>query len=107
MQIQLFVGNTMNLLLEGLQLEGEEGYVNDAETATVTILDRSGNEVGGEDWPVDLDYVASSNGKYKGVLSADIELVKSRGYIVEVVATKSGNKGKWRQTVTAIERPFS
>lgn len=106
MQIQLFVGNTMTVLLSGLQFEGESDYINDA-VATVSIFSSNGTGVTGETWPLTLVYVASSNGNYEAVLNEDLELAKNRSYVVEVIAEKDGNEGKWRETVVAAERRFS
>ena len=105
MQIELLVGNTMNVLLEALAYE-DGAYINDAGTATVTITDSSGEDVAGQAWPFALTYVPASNGNYTGVLSSVIQLVKGRKYTVEVTAIKDGNVGLWRQTVIAIERAF-
>lgn len=105
MHIQLFVGNTMNVLLSGLQFEGEAGYINDA-VATVSIFNSNGTEVTGETWPLALDYVAASNGDYEAVLNEDLALVKNKTYTVEVIAEKDGNEGKWRETAVATDRRF-
>lgn len=42
----------------------EPVYVNDA-TVTVTIKDSKGDLLAGESWPVELPYVAGSNGLYR------------------------------------------
>ena len=105
MQIQLLISNTMNLLLEGLAYENGS-YINDADSATVQIMDRNEVDVVGETWPLALAYVASSSGDYTAKLSSNLELVKGQKYIVEVVAIKDSNKGTWRETAVAVERGF-
>jgi len=104
--VQLLIGNTMNVLVEGLQFEGESTYINDG-AVEVTIFDSDEAEVAGETWPLELDYVSSSNGNYEGVLTADLELVRNHRYTVEITATKSGNTGKWREKAPAQDRRFS
>lgn len=101
--VQLFVDNTMNVLLEGLQLEDSLTYVNDASTATLTIYDRAGAVIE----TITLAYVASSNGNYTGVIPADTALVRNSAYDCKVTAIKDGNQGVWWDTARAIRRPFN
>ena len=105
MQIQLFIDNTMNVLLEGLAFENG-AYINDADSATVQIMDRNEVDVVGETWPLAMTYVPTSSGNYTAMLSSSLEIVKGHKYIVEVVAIKDSNKGTWRETVVGAERGF-
>lgn len=101
--VQLFVNNTLNVLLEGLQFEGEVGYVNDASTASMTIYDRAGAVVE----TITLTYVASSNGNYEGVIPAATALERNTSYDCKVLAIKDGQQGEWWETVRAVLRKFS
>lgn len=50
-------------------------FINDA-AVEVTLLDANGDEVAGQTWPVTLDYVAASDGRYVGNLSESLELTE-------------------------------
>lgn len=105
MQAKIYIGNTMVLEVSGVQFDGETEYLNDA-TVESTIKDSNGHEVDGESWPVTLDYVADSDGNYRGVLSSAMALLERKSYDVELTITKDLNVGFWKQTVKAEYRTF-
>lgn len=78
-----FVANTNVLEIVGLKDDIAETFINDA-TVTATVRDSQGDEVVGESWPLALDYVLSSDGVYRGFLSADLDLVSGRRYLAVI-----------------------
>lgn len=70
-------------------------YVNDAQVQ-VTIKDCDGVEIPGETWPVELPYVAASNGVYEKVFDPNAAIIDNKVYIIEVEATGiDGLQAKW------------
>lgn len=63
-------------------------YVNDA-IVTVTIIDSAGDELSGENWPIILPYIASSNGLYSKSFSPFQSLINNELYtvIIEVIGS--------------------
>jgi hypothetical protein len=98
----LNVGNS-NLIEIVLQDEVDASYINSA-TASITIVDTSGNSISGETWPVSLAYVASSDGLYRATLSSSIGIVSGQRYVGEITATASGNTGYWEVPILAETR---
>lgn len=98
----LFIDNDMRLTLDELR-DPDGAYINTA-TVTVTLLDFSGEEVDGETWPVSLDYVADSDGKYQGILDDAIELENGEIYTLAVDAVDGDSKGHWELAVKATTR---
>ena len=80
-------------------------YVNDA-TVTVTIKDSNGDNVAGETWPVDMDYVAASDGIYRATLAPNSNIEVDSIYTIEIDATGNGDGlvGKWEHSVKAKKR---
>ena len=68
----LYIGSS-NTLEIVLQDSADDSYVNNA-TVEGTLKDAEGDSAseisGGQSWPLALDYVAASNGLYRGVLTA-------------------------------------
>lgn len=105
MQARLYIGNTMVLEVTGVKFDGETEYLNDA-TVEATIKDSNHHEVAGQTWPLTLDYVADSDGNYKGTLSSGLELLERKSYDVELTITKDLNRGFWKEAVKAEYRTF-
>lgn len=88
-----YVGNTNVLTLTGLKSDDEGIYLNDA-TVTLTVKDTDGAAVAGESWPVTMDYVASSNGNYRAVISAEAEFVAKAKYTAVIDVDASDVNGE-------------
>lgn len=104
--INLYAGNnTIEVELVGLKDASAGTYINDA-TVTVTMYGEDGStEVTGETWPVTMSYVASSNGNYLGVVSADSNILVGVKYQIKISATDAdGNKGEWINYAIAARR---
>lgn len=98
--MKLYVSNTNEVQLIGLQNESTKAYINDA-TVTFTLKDADGNVV---ENLLDqaMAYVTASNGCYKGSIADTVVLQVGHRYFVEVTATKSGvGVGFWRVATTA------
>lgn len=107
--INLYAGNnSIEVLLEGLKNASSGSYINDA-TVTVTIYESDGTtEVTGVSWPVTMTYVTSSNGNYRGIVSADSNIVACTKYKIKISATDSNsNKGEWLEYAIAAERKIT
>lgn len=83
----VYVDNTNVLQLDGLQDAIDSSYINDADV-TFSLVDKDAAELDGQTWPADMDYVATSNGNYRGFIENDVELVAGQTYraIIEVDA---------------------
>ena len=57
-------------------------YVNDA-TVNVTIYDSAGDELSGETWPQQLDYVAASDGVYRKTFAPFVNLIENENYTIK------------------------
>jgi hypothetical protein len=80
-----FISSDNVLYVEGVQLDGAATYEDDATvTATMTETD-TGTAVTGSD--VTLEYVAGSDGNYKGTLPDTVSLTRGRSYTVTFTVT--------------------
>lgn len=73
----IFVGNP-NLFVVN-KLKAGNSFLNN-DTVTVTLRDITGTEVAGETWPVTMQYIAGSEGRYERVFPKD--LVVSKGMLL-------------------------
>lgn len=91
----VYVGNTNLIELTGLKSAAEGSYVNNADV-TVTVKDKDSNEVSGQTWPATMNYVATSNGNYRGILEDDLALVDGTMYFAHIDADAGENRiGHW------------
>lgn len=88
---KIYISSDNLLTVDALYDSVAGDYVNDA-TVTATVVDRGGNEVSGQSWPVTLSYVALSDGKYQGVLADSMSVSKGKTY--EVRVSVDGGAGK-------------
>lgn len=102
-QVELFVENTLDVILRGLLIERTGAYINDADTATLIIYDRAGAVIE----TITLTYIAASNGDYLGVIPADTALTRNSSYDCKVIAIEGGQQGVWWTTATARRRGFN
>lgn len=102
---QAFFGNDNLLEIIGLQNAATSAYINSGATVRVTVKDRAGVSVGGATWPLDLTYVAASNGNWRVTLPATVLLLKNQDYVAEISAVVSGGPtAAWSFPFTCIER---
>jgi hypothetical protein len=101
----VFIRNDNVLRLSGLKKHNEDGYEN-AATVTVTIRSKTGN-VGGENFPLAMSYVAGSNGDYLCVLYSTIEWELNEPYVAEITAQADGITSSWEMRLTARKRSIS
>ena len=102
----VYIRNDNLLRLVGLQNIDGESYQN-AATVTVTIKDRAGVLLTGQDQPISLAYVADSNGEYSGLLYKELEWELNEPYIAEVKAVSGGLTAIWLMRLTARNRPIT
>lgn len=99
----IYIDNTGVVELDELKNSITDEFINDASvTATIQL---NGVDVEGQAWPLALDYVTASDGKYRGLSSADLVLLKDRTYSAIVEAVAGSLEGKWICKVVAQERP--
>ncbi len=91
--------------LDELQDATDSSYENSA-TVTVTLYEADQTtEVTGETWPMTMGYVASSNGKYRGVLRDALSLNINRRYFAKVTADAgTDKKGVWWEPIRVVRR---
>lgn len=99
----LFVSNTNLLQIIGLRNAADLAIVNDA-TVSVTVKDKAGVALAGESWPVDLAYMAGSDGVYQGIVSDALQISLNEVYTAEITAIRGGDKGFWKVPVRARDR---
>jgi hypothetical protein len=85
----IYIGNDNLVTLYDLRNALTQEYVNDAE-AEVTVVDENSDPVDGGDWPMPMEYVADSNGKYIAALPETLQLTPGTFYKA-VVSVKSGD----------------
>ncbi len=78
----VFINND-NVVEVVVQNSVTEAYVNDA-TVTLTVLDSDEAEVAGQVWPTSVDYVPASDGIYRAILGAGVELIQADKYTAVV-----------------------
>ena len=86
----LFDKNNMLLRVNGARDAKTAAFLNVA-TVTARLVDSLGVDIGGQTWPLTLDYVAASNGDYCGVLNDT--LVQIIGAIEQAQITFDGGIG--------------
>lgn len=88
--MQFLQKDSDNLIrLDRLRLATDGSYVNDA-TVTFTLVDIDGNDVSGAT-TITMAYIATSNGRYEGVLQSTVTLTEGNRYTIEVTATSGAN----------------
>jgi hypothetical protein len=98
--------NDQCITLKGLLDQVTGSYVNDA-TVGVT-LQKDGVDVSGEAWPLNMPYVSGTNGDYRAILLAAIDLTPGDNITVSVgVETPSGGVATFTQLLPVKERGFS
>ena len=78
-----YVENDNDIVIDGFRKANPHGYKNDAEFQ-FTLRDENGAAVSGAS-SVALSYVASSNGKYVGVLPGTVSIVDGQEYELTIV----------------------
>lgn len=88
--VNWYITSDNTIYLNGLILEGEATYENDA-TVTGQLTDTAGANITGGG--ITFSYVASSNGQYKGILPDTLSLTRGTEYWLTITATaQSGEK---------------
>lgn len=105
-------GNTMLIQLGMLVSLGDAedapltdeltGTVITDATVTATVYDATGTPASGQTWP--LAIAAVSGGVYRGAASYNTALALGPGAVCEIIADKSGNRGKWRIPLLVEDR---
>lgn len=105
--VALHVGNDNLIEVSDLKNVASGAYINNA-TVTVTLKDADSVNVNGQSWPVTLNYVTASNGKYRATLVDTLALVVDDTYYATVIADAGdGLKATWANVpVVAQQRTF-
>ncbi len=100
----VYIGNDHLIEVIGLKNVVDGTYLN-SKTVTATLKTQSGETVAGMVFPLTLDYVASSNGDYRGVLDKDVSVIAGTRYLCEITVTGSvGERAFWQIVVDAAQR---
>lgn len=100
----VYISNDHDIEIIGLQDRSAGTYLN-SKTVTATLKTEAGVTVTGMTFPLTLDYVAASNGNYRGVLDKDIVVVVGTRYLCEItVAGSSGERAFWQLIVEVEQR---
>jgi hypothetical protein len=89
----LYVGSDNLVEWDGLLDNLTEEYINDATIAFVLKPAAGGSNVASGS----LDYVADSDGLYRGTIEEDTSLTVGTKYALEVTATASGDRVDFRR----------
>lgn len=108
MATYLFIGADANVTLTGIRDAVTGSYLNSA-SPTWTLQDTAGNAIlDGDDTPIGgtIDYVAASNGDYRGVIDGAItaDLTSRQDYVVVVDFSSAGYDDVRHIPVTAMYR---
>lgn len=108
-------GNDNVIELDELKNEVAGTFLN-AATVTVTVVDSGGTQVAGQTWPLTMNYVSGSDGKYRGTIedvavfnlfspSGAVSKTQGFNYIAKVTADGgTGLKGFWEIPLQALNR---
>lgn len=100
----IFEDNDMLIEIDELRDSADNSYLN-AATVTTTLKDSDGVAVtGGAGWPVSMNYVAASNGKYQGVVDNDLALDDGDTGTVEITAVEGTLEAFWELSFTCRRR---
>jgi len=100
----VFVANTNVLELQGLKNAILDEFINDA-TVTVTVTDEDGTEITGQTWPATMNYVATTDGWYRAIISDEVELADRVRYIAVIDADGGPDLiGHWEFPFTPVTR---
>jgi len=100
----LYNRNTGVVELNGLKNGLTEQFENDATVAAT--IQYQGEDVSGETWPLAMAYVTASDGIYRGLLSAGLDLTNGKTHTATVTAvTTDGLEGEWICKVVPQDRP--
>lgn len=88
----VFVGNTNLLELNGLKVEQpSEAFINDAIVqVTITKVTADGEQLESVSWPLELEYVAGSDGDYRLALGHDLPFEAKKTYVA-IIAADAGS----------------
>lgn len=78
------IGSDNIVRLDKLKDASADAYVNSA-TVTFTLKDSAGGVVQG---PTAMSYIASSDGRYEGLIQDTLTLTENAAYTLEVTATQ-------------------
>jgi hypothetical protein len=100
--MSLYIDNSNVIELQDLK-DVVTDTVDESASVSVTIVDKAGNEVSGENWPVPMAH--DTAGTYRATLASSLSLLNNKTYyaVVDVTAT-GGVVGKWRCPVKALTR---
>lgn len=91
--LDLEVGNPNPVYADGVKDEDNEFVSNavivavlrDADGAEVTVLDTDDvTDITGATWPLTLDYIEDSDGRYRGTIPAGAQLVAGDAYTLHI-----------------------
>lgn len=100
----IFVGNTSLLEVRELKAAADDEFINDA-AVSVTLKDAAGTDVTGETWPVEMEYVAASDGWYRAALSHELDLEAGETYYAHIDADAGEDRvGHWEYAFVAKTR---
>ena len=100
----LYIDNTNNVWIDGLQNDISKAFVNNATCTIVEILDASGAQVSGTA-NISMTYKATSDGDYYGALPYTVSLTEGAWYTVRARANDTdSNRGEWRRSCRAVYR---
>lgn len=93
--MEIFFDQNDNIIeLNGLRDQVSGSFINNA-TVTVTVKTAAGIVVTGETFPLAMNYVVSSNGKYSATLKKELAVSIGTTYYAEISVAASGVDGFW------------
>jgi hypothetical protein len=100
----LYDKNDMLLELTGLKDEVDATFINNAAVAVTLTDEITGAQITGAAQPIGLTYVAASNGDYRAVLPAALDLTPGLAVRADLTVD-AGAKGKARfEPLLAVKR---
>jgi hypothetical protein len=103
MSVTIYTGNNANVIEIRDVTNTVTTAVDTGATVSVTLTDKSGAEVAGATWPVNMPHVSA--GLYRVTIPPPLTLVEDREYNVKVLlAGSAGEPGEINCTATATKR---
>lgn len=89
----IYLGNDHLIRALKLSTTNETGaivYLESSATVQCTLTDSAGVALGGETWPIDLQYVAGSQGTFQGVIRDSVALPPAGQVVLATLTIDNG-----------------
>jgi len=100
----LYDDNDNLVTLDELKNAATDAYINNATVTLTAIRDAAGGTVTGVTFPLAMNYVAASNGKYQATVDKALAVSPGRAYTAIIDAVSGSLDGHWEIPLTCRVR---